>query len=245
MGAPPTAAIIIIGNEILSGKVHDSNSYFLAAELRNIGVDVRAISVLPDEIDIIGKQVSEAAASHDYVFTSGGVGPTHDDITMEGVAKGFGVKTVRNKTLEGIILRRCGDRTPDESALKMAELPEGAELILNEGMRFPVVVFRNVYIFPGIPRFLREKFSAVKDRFRSRPFHVKKVYVNEDECFIAYHLGKVVEDYPEVSIGSYPQVDKPDYKITVTLESTDEGELEKAYYLLLELLPPEIIVRTE
>ena len=93
------AGILIIGNEILSGKVHDCNSYYLASELRALGVSVERIMVIPDEVDIIGSEVAAFSEKYDYVFTSGGVGPTHDDITMEGIAKGFGVKLIVRKIL--------------------------------------------------------------------------------------------------------------------------------------------------
>ena len=101
-----TAGIIIIGNEILSGKVSDVNSYFLARELRQLGIDVRRISVIPDEVEIIGGEVSHFSAQYDFVFTSGGVGPTHDDVTMAGIAEGFQVDLVRSGEIEDMLRSR-------------------------------------------------------------------------------------------------------------------------------------------
>jgi len=240
----PTAAIIIIGNEILSGRVKDVNSGYLASELRALGVDVKRISVIPDDTDAIAKEVSSASAMHDYVFTAGGIGPTHDDLTIEGVTKGFGLKTVKSDRMADLIRQRCGGALP-EASVKMTELPEGAELIEQEPGRFPVIVLGNVYIFPGIPSFLRQKFSAIKNRFRSEPFHIRKIYLNDEECFIAGHLEKVASGFPDVLIGSYPNVEAGDYKVAVTLESTSTESLGRAFDELLRLIPPLVVVKTE
>lgn len=239
-----TAAIIIIGNEILSGKVQDTNSPFLAIELRELGVDVRDISVIPDEVQIIARKVREASNSHDYVFTSGGVGPTHDDLTMLGVASGFGLKTEENPLIAKLIESRCGGREAAGAYFfKMAQIPQGAEVIQFKGTRFPTVVVKNVYVFPGIPQLLRQRFALIKDRFRSRPFHLRKVYLNEEECFVSEQLHQLDCKFPDVTIGSYPNVDEPEYKVVVTLESREEGSLLRAYDSLLAVLPESIIVK--
>lgn len=239
---PKTAAIIIIGNEILSGKIKDANSSYLASELRALGVDVRRISVIPDDLGEIAAEVAAASGKYDYVFTAGGVGPTHDDVTMEGIALGFKLKTVTSGRLLEVITQRCGGRM-NESSRKMAEVPEGAEVIEMEGLRFPPVVLRNVFIFPGIPEFLRQKFSAIKERFRSEPFVLREVYVNEEECYIAPSLERVVAEFPGVMVGSYPKVDNPEYKVVVTLESTDSAALGRAYERLVGLLPEDSLVK--
>lgn len=239
-----TAAIIIIGNEILSGKVHDTNSHYLAAELRGLGVDVRRVLVIPDEAEVIAREVAAASAAYDYVFTAGGVGPTHDDVTMQGIARAFNLRTVVNEKILDVIMQRCrSERT--EPFLKMAEVPEGAEVIETEGLRFPPVVVRNVYVFPGIPDFLRQKFALLKERFRSRPFLLRKIYLNEEECFIAHHLEQVIGEFPDVAVGSYPKVNLPEYKVMVTLESREADVLERAFRMLLDVLPKEYVVKTE
>lgn len=239
-----TAVIIIIGNEILSGRVQDTNSHFLASELRELGVDVKMILCIPDEIDAIAREVGKASESFDYVFTSGGVGPTHDDLTMEAIAKGFGLGLKRSEKIMSLIRSRCAGDIPDE-AFKMAMLPEGAEVIEHEENRFPTVAVKNVYIFPGIPSFLRLRFSLVKERFRSRPYHSRKVFIKEEECFFADVLVRVSEKHPEVSIGSYPKVDEPDYKVVVTLESTDINALDAAFGDLMGGIEEDVILRTE
>jgi molybdenum cofactor synthesis domain-containing protein len=239
-----TAAIIIIGNEILSGKVEDRNSSYLALGLRELGVDVRRISVIPDETDTIAEEVSRFSQEYDVVFTSGGVGPTHDDVTMQGVAQAFNLGLVRNAELADIVNERCGGAA-NGPTLRMADLPEGADLIESNGLRFPAVAVKNVYIFPGIPEYLVRKFEAIKERFRSEPFVLKKIYINEEECLIAPSLNTLVAEFPRIDVGSYPKVGLRDYKVVVTLESTDPAELARAEARLMELLPEGVVVRKE
>lgn len=240
---PKTAAIVIIGNEILSGKVKDENSHFLARELRALGVALKEVRVIPDDLRVIAGVVAESSRRFDFVFTSGGIGPTHDDITMKGIADGFGLGTVTNEKLRELIERRCGHE-PSDVVLRMAELPEGAEMMEIEGMSFPPVRVRNVFIFPGIPELLRKKFTAIREMFRCEPFALRCLYVNEEECFIAGALDQVAREFREVEIGSYPKMNETDYKVLVTMESRDPGRLESAFNKLLGLIPREIIVRT-
>jgi FAD synthetase len=149
MAQAKTAGIIIIGDEILTGKVQDSNSFFLAKELWSRGINVCRISVIPDLTDEIAREVRFFSETYDYVFTSGGIGPTHDDITIEGISQAFGVKTVINDTLRKVLEQRHSVLTPAQ--LKMAEVPERAELLNDGDMKFPLIKFGNVFIFPGIP----------------------------------------------------------------------------------------------
>lgn len=239
-----TAGIIIIGNEILSGKVRDSNSYFLARELRELGVDVKRIIVIPDEIEIIGVTALEFSNKYDYVFTSGGVGPTHDDVTMAGIAKGFGVKLSRHTELEKLLCSRF-DKTLNDAVLKMTEVPEGTEVFIREGMRYPVIFFRNIFIFAGIPDYLREKFTIIKERFRSSTFHLKRLFLNGHESEFAEILESVVLNNSEVNFGSYPILGQPEYRVVVTAESKSEHLLKKAMDELLHILPHTMLHKVE
>jgi molybdenum cofactor synthesis domain-containing protein len=146
-----TAGIIIIGNEILSGKVRDVNSFYLASELRALGVDVRKVSVIPDEIETIGREALEFSRIYDFVFTSGGVGPTHDDVTMAGIAAGFGVDLVENNEIREFLRTRYKGEL-NSSIIKMTMVPDGSKFFCCENMRFPLISFNNIYIFPGIPK---------------------------------------------------------------------------------------------
>jgi molybdenum cofactor synthesis domain-containing protein len=239
-----TAAILIIGNEILSGKIKDENSPHLARELRALGVDLRSIEVVPDDVGLISDRVSAFSRAYDFVFTSGGVGPTHDDVTMRGVARALGLGTVVNEKMAEFLTEKCGVGG-QEAVMKMAEVPEGAELIEVEDMRFPPVRVKNVYVFPGVPEYLRQKFEAIKERFRGEPFRLRRVFVNEEEFCIARHVDRVDEAFPEVMIGSYPKLNESDHKVVLTLEATDKKMLDKAVEMLVDCLPAESVVRTE
>jgi len=239
-----TAGIIIVGNEILSGKVRDINSYYLVCELRALGVEVRRITVIPDDIEIIGSEVTAFSGRYDYVFTSGGVGPTHDDVTMAGIARGFGVNLVSHKGIREILYSRYKDLV-NSSVLKMTEVPEGSEIEFHESMRFPVVSFKNVIIFPGIPEYMQNKFSIIKEKFRSSVFHLKRVYLNCHESNIAEVLNGVVEKYKDVTFGSYPVLGKPDFKVIITAETKSEELLKTALDELMSRLPGDFLVRVE
>jgi molybdenum cofactor synthesis domain-containing protein len=239
-----TAGIIIIGNEILSGKVHDTNSFFLTSELRALGVDVERISVIPDDIDTIGREAVEFSERYDYVFTTGGVGPTHDDVTIAGIAKGFGVKIIMHPEIKKILsLSYRGSF--NNAIMKMTEVPEGAEIIFVEGMRFPAILFKNIFIFPGIPEHLRNKFLLIKERFRSSAFYLKRLFLNAHESDIADILNAVVLESKDVIFGSYPILGKPEYRIIVTAESRSEISLSTAVDKLIRKLPESVLVRVE
>jgi molybdenum cofactor synthesis domain-containing protein len=195
-----TAGIIIIGNEILSGKVIDTNSPFLTRELRSLGVTVRRILTIPDELDDISAAVGEFHRSYDFVFTSGGVGPTHDDVTMEGVARGLARKVIRHPAIEGRIREFYKDKA-NEARLKMSEVPEGTELIVDGRLGFPTIKCENVYILPGIPEILEAKFQAIRDRFAASPYFLRVVYTSEGEGGIAEHLNATVAPSPSCSSG--------------------------------------------
>ncbi len=239
-----TSGIVIIGNEVLSGKTQDINSHFFCGELRQLGVDVQKISTIPDEIEWIGQEVAAFSQRFDWVFTSGGVGPTHDDVTIDGIAHGFGLKVVRHPDIEGRMRRRLGADI-NEARLRMANVPEGAELLATEALFAPVVKIRNVFIFPGIPKLLQERFHAIKERFRETPYLLKSVYVKQGEGVIASLMNELLARYPQLLLGSYPVLDSPDYKVKVTLESKDSDYLDQALQSFLSSLPDGAVHRIQ
>jgi len=239
-----TAGIILIGNEILSGKVVDVNAAYLAREFRQLGVDLRKISVIPDEVDLIAHEVRTFHGAFDWVFTSGGVGPTHDDVTIEGVARGLGLPVVRHPDLVARLLAHFGGRV-NEARLKMAEVPAGADLLASDAMIVPVVVVENVFVFPGVPEIFRQKFEAIRERFREAPFLLRTVYFRVGEGTLAAHLNAMLREYPALLCGSYPEFANPDYRVRVTLESKEPGYLERALRDLLGRIPPEAVVRVQ
>jgi FAD synthetase len=239
-----TAGIVIIGNEVLSGKTQDINSYFLCTQLRQLGVDVRRISTIPDEIELIGREVTKFSERFDYVFTTGGVGPTHDDVTIDGIAHGFGLKVVRHPDIERRMRQRLGADV-NEARLRMANVPDGAELLATDALFAPVIKIRNVFIFPGIPKILQERFQAIKERFRDTPYFLKMVYVKSGEGVIAENMNALLVKFPELLLGSYPVLDVPEYKVKVTLESKNSNYLDRALQSFLDSLPEGSIHRIE
>jgi FAD synthetase len=237
-----TAGIVIIGNEVLSGKTQDINSHFFCTELRRLGVEVLKISTIQDEIELIGQEVATFSQRYDYVFTSGGVGPTHDDVTIDGIAHGFGLKVVRHPDIERRMRQRLGNQV-NEARLRMANVPEGAKLLATEALFAPIVNIRNVYIFPGIPSILQERFHAIKEMFRDTPYYLKNVYVRYGEGVIAEMLNELLVKFPKLMLGSYPVLDVPEYKVKVTLESKDQSYLDQALQAFIASLPNDAVHR--
>jgi molybdenum cofactor synthesis domain-containing protein len=240
----PTAGILIIGNEILSGKVVDTNSPYLCRELRSLGVDVERIVTIPDLAEVIAAEVKQMSRDYDFVFTSGGIGPTHDDLTIEGVAAAFGRPVERSESITERI-RRSRRGEPNESLLKMAMVPAGATLLDAGDFWFPLVIVENVYIFPGIPELLKRKFETARDRFRGVPFVTRRVYVKQYESEIAASLNELLKEFPELMLGSYPKIRQESFRVVLTLESRDEDYVQRALDSLLARLPADAVHKVE
>ncbi|MCG6551032.1 MAG: molybdopterin-binding protein [Candidatus Magnetominusculus sp. LBB02] len=226
-----TAGIIIIGDEVLSGKVEDVNSGFAARGLRLKGIDVRRISVISDDINEIAAETTAFSQKYDYVFTSGGLGPTHDDVTIEGISNGFGVKVAINDDLKAILSAHYGDKLTPER-LKMAEVPASSGLIKHSSIKFPIIQYKNVYILPGQPELFRDKFKVLQDGFNERPILLVKVYITEYESEIAPFLNIIVAENKAVKIGSYPVMHNAEYRVMLTLESVDPEALKKTVSMI-------------
>jgi len=244
MARDRNAALIVVGNEILSGKVVDTNSTFLAQQLRVLGVSLTRVLVIPDEVGTIAEAVRTIAPTVDFLFTSGGVGPTHDDVTIAGVAQGLGRKVVRDPALEKM-LRDFFGQDVNDAKLKMAEVVEGTELLFEGDVRFPTMLVRNIYVLPGIPEIFREKFNAMRQRFAADPFHLRVIYSREMESTLAAFLNRTLESFPELLLGSYPKLNNPEYRVRITLESKDALYLQRAFEALMQMLPPGAVVRIE
>lgn len=239
-----TAGILIIGNEVLSGKVTDQNSPYLARELRALGVEVQRITTIPDDVQVIAQEVRAFAERYDLVFTTGGVGPTHDDVTMAAIATAFERRVVRHPVLEDVLRQHYGEGiTPAQ--LRMAEVPNGGELVGEGDLSFPVVAFRNIYIFPGIPEIVRRKFERIRERFRQSPYMLRRVFLRCDEGQIAEELHAVLRRFPDLQLGSYPILNNPDHTVILTLESKSAECVEQALQFLLGRLARQAIVRIE
>jgi molybdenum cofactor synthesis domain-containing protein len=239
-----TCAMVVVGNEILSGKVQDSNAYFAARELRKLGVTLERIAVVPDEISPIADEVAYCAKTFDFVLTSGGVGPTHDDITIQAIASAFGRKVVIHPELKRIVEEHFKGGL-NAAGLKMAEVPEGAVLNAAGDLRFPTVQIENVYILPGIPQIFEPKLQALAARFATDPYFLRAIFIRASEGVIAEHLNACLKLYPEVLLGSYPRIGDAEYRVKLTLESKDAQYLARAFDHLITLLPQDAVVRTE
>jgi molybdenum cofactor synthesis domain-containing protein len=242
----PTAGILVIGEEILSAKVEEENARYLVRELRGLGVAVRRIDVIPDEINEIAEAVLGMSSRYDHVFTSGGVGPTHDDVTMAAVAKAFGLRPARNLELEAKIRSAMGSNLHPRD-LCMADIPDGARLLYGpdgDRSRWPVVTVKNVYLLPGVPEIFRRKFEMVREMFRAGPIFSRAVFSRESEAVIAATLDAVVVEFPGVAIGSYPRLGVAEYQVKITVDGRDAGLVERATARIVDGLGA-AVVRTE
>ncbi len=239
-----TAALLVIGNEILSGKVRDTNSAFLAVELRKLGVDLERILTIPDQVELIARETRAMSEAYDFVFTSGGIGPTHDDMTMDGIALAFDREIELNQAMVDR-MQRYSDKPLNDAMKKMALIPGGAEILDVGGLWFPVVVVENVHIFPGIPELFEKKFHSIRDRFSGVPFVLRKLYVRESESDIAEILNALLREFPELMLGSYPRINEEHYRVMLTLESRDADYVERATETLVGNLPADAVHRIE
>jgi molybdenum cofactor synthesis domain-containing protein len=224
----PTAGIVIIGDEILSGKFADENAAFLIGELRALGLDLRRISVIADDLDDIGATVRRFAERYDHVFTSGGVGPTHDDLTIAGIAAGFGVAVERHPELLARVQAHWGAALAPANH-RLADVPAGSELIYGGDPTWPAVRFRNVFIFPGVPALFRKKFKQVRPLLSTlaTPLATAQVIATCEEGELAPLLDAVVAAYPAVKLGSYPRFEAR-FHVLVTFEGPDATLVEAA-----------------
>ncbi|MCE2390970.1 MAG: competence/damage-inducible protein A [Proteobacteria bacterium] len=240
-----TAGILIIGNEILTGKIRDENTPYLLDELRGQGVDVGAVHMIPDEVDLIAGEVRAFSERFDHVLTTGGVGPTHDDVTMEAIAQAFHVPLETHAEMERRLREALKDGEPNASQLKMCLLPQGARLIHSRDLWFPLVYVDNVYIFPGIPRLLQAKFESVRTRFTGDPVYLRRVYLCCIESDVAEDLHALLDEFPELLLGSYPRTtartSESDYLTMLTLESRDEFYMLRAVDSLVGRLQSNVL----
>ncbi len=220
----PTAAVLLIGNEILSGRIRDENLPFLASQLWSLGIALRRVEVCRDELAEIAAAVRRLAAGHSWLFTTGGIGPTHDDVTIEGVARAFGVRVVTHPHLEEMIREHFGEAVRP-AHLRMAWAPEGATLEGQGDGAWPTVRLANVLILPGVPSILRRKFVRLVSLFEeAAPFERRALTFLADEADLAPVLEQAALEHPTVEIGSYPEKGR----VLVTFEGDDEEELEAA-----------------
>ena len=251
--APPTAAALLIGNELLSGKVQDANLVVLARDLRALGVRLTRVVMIEDDIETISREVFALAAQHDWLFTSGGVGPTHDDVTLAAVARAFEVPIERREELAGLLRAFYGDRCT-EGHLRMADVPQGTEFVSEMegepdlveigGKRtpWPAILVRNVFVLPGIPQVFQMKLSAVRARLRKKhagnaAYVSRAVLTDMDEGHLKPLLDAVVARFADVEVGSYPAWYGAPYRTKLTFDGRDPVRVQAAADAFCETLP--------
>ncbi len=240
-----TAAAIIIGNELLTGKTADANTVVLAKTLTSIGVRLTRTVTILDDHDTIVREVRAASEAYDVVFTSGGVGPTHDDLTIDGVAAAFGVGIEVAAPIEKMLREYYGDAIT-EGHLRMARAPAGARLVANAAMPWPTIVMRNVWVLPGVPQIFAMKMPTVVAELGGGAAILSlAVYTSLDEGHLKDALDAVVAAHPDVAVGSYPKWRDPRYRTKVTFDGQDRGAVIRARDALLAALAPGDVVRVD
>lgn len=235
---PRSAAALVIGNELLSGKVQDQNILVLARALRAIGVDLRRVVVIPDVLETIVREVRELSAQFDLLFTSGGVGPTHDDVTIAAVAEAFDTVVDTDADLARMIESHFGDSVMP-GHLRMARIPRGCELVTFEDRKWPTIRMRNVWLLPGVPQIFRSRLATIKHHLVSgSPFVSRSVFSNLDEGHLVPLLEEVVRLFPTVDVGSYPKWEDESCRTQLTFDGIDVDAVNAAVDSFVSMLPP-------
>ena len=231
------ACALLIGNELLNGSIDDRNLVTLARVLRSHGIRLKRALVLPDDIDTLAIEIREASLQFDVVFTSGGVGPTHDDVTIAAVARAFGVETVISEELYATLVNHYGESLSDGHK-RLAEVPQGSVTVKAPESTWPTIVMQNVWILPGVPAIFRAKLDAVKYFLRGPvSFHSCAVMCRSDELTLKYLIDRAVEANPTIEIGSYPLWPSTDAQTKITFEGTNTETLRAAVDGFVASLP--------
>lgn len=229
MSKTVTGCLIIIGNEILSGRTQDTNLQHLAVALNEVGVRLVHARVIPDDEDIIVGTVNECRETYDHVFTTGGIGPTHDDITADCIAKAFGTTLYLHPDIEAIIRSREAPPEVMESRLRMARVPEGSVLIDNPTGGPQGFQIGNVFVMAGVPMVMQAMVSTLtKERMNGGdPVRSRSIGAYLSEGQVAVPLGKIQDRHPDVDLGSYPFYRQDGYGTNLVMRGTNETELDE------------------
>jgi molybdenum cofactor synthesis domain-containing protein len=227
----PTAAVLLIGDEILSGRTKDKNLGFLADYLTALGIDLKEARVVPDVEEEIAAAVNALRTRYSYVFTTGGIGPTHDDITADAIAKAFGAEIDHDPKAVEILLNYFAEigREPNEARMRMARMPKGSTLIDNPVSRAPGFQMGNVFVMAGVPKIMNAMMEDVAKRLtKGVPMQSRSVEFLGGEGDVAKPLGEIQKQFPDVVIGSYPFQAPDGFATNLVLRSRDEEALNKA-----------------
>jgi molybdopterin-biosynthesis enzyme MoeA-like protein len=238
----PTAAILIIGDEILSGRTREANAHYLAGELTRAGIDLREIRVVPDGMEAIASAVNALRAVHTHVFTSGGIGPTHDDITADAVAMAFGVPLSIRDDARDLLAAHYRERGMEFNAprQRMARIPGDAILIDNPISAAPGFSIGNVHVMAGVPSIFQAMAASLLPRLTGgRPMLSQSLRIDQGEGVIAERLGALAAEFSDLSIGSYPFIQNGAYGTNIVIRGTDPARIDEAMTRLAALFPGE------
>jgi molybdenum cofactor synthesis domain-containing protein len=240
---PSGVAALILGNEVLTGKVVDVNGPLLVRELRAHGVPLRCMATLPDEVDAIVEGLHWARRHSSVVVTSGGIGPTHDDVTVQAAAQALGRRVVRLPDMVALLEARGLASRPE--VLRLADAPEGAELLPTPGSWLPVLSCDGLFLLPGVPPLFAAQLQVVLPRLPKAPVFLRTLFLRVDETEIAGQLEQVARGAPDLALGSYPQWDPLlDHRLQITVEGSSLERVESVVKTLLAAFPPDSLVRT-
>lgn len=230
-----TAQILIIGDEILSGRTQDTNSHFLCHNLFSLGIRVQSIEVIPDNEILLAQWVREKHARADYTFLTGGIGGTPDDVTRSAVARGLGLKLVRHPEAEKLLREFYKDRINNDR-LSMSELPEGSQLIRNSVTMAPGIKIKNIYVLAGVPQILHVMFESIREELTGSPLFEEAIQLPVGEGEIARHMKTLNREFPLLELGSYPNFDKSKgYRTQLVFRSENQDVVKNALARFKEL----------
>ncbi len=237
MTGNPTAGLVLIGNELLSGRTRDANLAYIGEGLAEIGIPLVEARVIPDLTEVIAATVNEMRARVTYLFTTGGIGPTHDDITAESIAKAFGVAHKLDDRAVALLQAHYPPGELNPARLRMATLPEGCTLIENPVSKAPGFQIGNVYVMAGIPKIMQAMFQAVKPSLTGGPpILSESVTVFLPESKVAAGLARIQADHPVLELGSYPFQQQERYGTRLVARGTDPTALTTAKGAILALI---------
>jgi len=236
-------AILIVGDEILRAQDQELNSFYITKQLHSIGQQVNEIRIVSDDVDMIAATLTQLCVHYEYVISTGGIGPTHDDVTMQGAAKAFRVRLVLNEQMEKLL---C-DHYPQshwDSVRKMAMLPEGSSIVLNKPSHWPVIRKDNLFLLPGLPSLLREKMEVIKELLPSLPIRWQgALFLDVAEHHIAQKLMELQSTTMHVQIGSYPVTDNDKWTVRLTFVAIKEDEVQAVFTQACTLFKNYIVIK--
>ncbi|MFO0599452.1 MAG: molybdopterin-binding protein [Myxococcaceae bacterium] len=237
---------LIIGNEVLTAKVTEANGAHLIRRCRERGVELDSIHFVRDDVDAIVEQVHACRCRARWLVTSGGVGPTHDDVTVRAVALALQRPVIQLPEMVARITAWYGDRPVPAEALRMSEAPAGATLVASEDVRFPVLECDGIFMLPGVPSLFRVQFDAVVEKLPRTPVTLRQLYLDAAEADIAAALDAIARAKPHVAIGSYPTWDDAaDHRVKLTIEHPDARETTAVLEELKRTLPKGAVIRED